>query len=129
MTLVLGEFIAAWEVVLYCGKHIFILMNEAEKSHLVHLFPNPLFFFLLQVFLPVPFMMVAMSFFLVLAPIVWSPNMQYVYAFLFMLGSLIIYLPFIHFKWRFAFLDKITCHLQLLLEVCPADGPAEGKCE
>ncbi|XP_039551569.1 solute carrier family 7 member 13 isoform X2 [Passer montanus] len=82
-----------------------------------------------KVFLPVPFMMVAMSFFLVLAPIVWSPNMQYVYAFLFMLGSLIIYLPFIHFKLHFAFLDKITCHLQLLLEVCPADGPAEGKCE
>ncbi|NXM21916.1 S7A13 protein, partial [Ploceus nigricollis] len=82
-----------------------------------------------KVFLPVPFMMVAMSFFLVLAPIVWSPNMQYVYAFLFMLGSLIIYLPFIHFKLHFAFLDKITCHLQLLLEVCPADRPAEGKCE
>ncbi|CAN8183872.1 unnamed protein product [Coccothraustes coccothraustes] len=82
-----------------------------------------------KVFLPVPFMMVAMSFFLVLTPIVWSPNMQYVYAFLFMLGSLIIYLPFIHFKLHFAFLDKITCHLQLLLEVCPADGPAEGKCE
>ncbi|NXI12389.1 S7A13 protein, partial [Irena cyanogastra] len=82
-----------------------------------------------KVFLPVPFMMVAMSFFLVLAPIVWSPNLQYVYAFLFMLGSLVIYLPFIHFKLHFAFLDKITCHLQLLLEVCPADGSAEGKCE
>lgn len=100
-----------------------------KKSQLVNLFLKPLFFFLLQVFLPVPFMMVAMSFFLILAPIVWSPNMQYVYAFLFMLGSLIIYLPFIHFKLHFAFLDKITCHLQLLLEVCPADGPAEGKCE
>ncbi|NWZ74964.1 S7A13 protein, partial [Poecile atricapillus] len=82
-----------------------------------------------KVFLPIPFMMVAMSFFLVLAPIVWSPNLQYVYGFLFMLGSLIVYLPFIHFKLRFAFLDKITCHLQLLLEVCPADGSAEGKCE
>ncbi|NXI75837.1 S7A13 protein, partial [Rhipidura dahli] len=82
-----------------------------------------------KVFLPVPFVMVAMSFFLVLAPIVWSPNLQYVYAFLFMLGSLIVYLPFIHFKLHFAFLDKITCHLQLLLEVCPADESAKGKCE
>ncbi|NWR11208.1 S7A13 protein, partial [Paradoxornis webbianus] len=82
-----------------------------------------------KVFLPVPFMMVAMSFFLVLVPIVWSPNLQYVYGFLFMLGSLIVYLPFIHFKLHFAFLDKITCHLQLLLEVCPAHGSAEGKCE
>ncbi|NXK57699.1 S7A13 protein, partial [Sylvietta virens] len=82
-----------------------------------------------KVFLPIPFMMVAMSFFLVIVPIVWSPNLQYVYTFLFMLGSLIVYLPFIHFKLHFAFLDKITCHLQLLLEVCPADGSAEGKCE
>ncbi|NXK84764.1 S7A13 protein, partial [Amazona guildingii] len=82
-----------------------------------------------KVFLPVPFVMVAMCFFLVLAPIVWSPNLQYVYAFLFMLGSLIVYLPFIHFKLHFSFLDKITCHLQLLLEVSPADEFAEGKCE
>ncbi|NWX34085.1 S7A13 protein, partial [Notiomystis cincta] len=82
-----------------------------------------------KVFLPVPFMMVAMCFFLVLAPIVWSPNLRYAYSFLFMLGSLVVYLPFIHFKLRFPFLDKITCHLQLLLEVCPPDGSAEGKCE
>ncbi|NXG75492.1 S7A13 protein, partial [Baryphthengus martii] len=82
-----------------------------------------------KVFLPVPFVMVAVSFFLVLAPIVWSPNLQYVYAFLFMLGSLLVYFPFIHFKLHFAFLDKITCHLQLLLEVSPADGSAEGNCE
>lgn len=104
---------------------------EGIKSQLVSLFPKPFFFsfFVLQVFLPVPFVMVAMSFFLVLAPIVWSPNLQYVYAFLFMLGSLIVYLPFIHFKLHFSFLDKITCHLQLLLEVSPADGSAEGKCE
>ncbi|KFP69717.1 Solute carrier family 7 member 13, partial [Acanthisitta chloris] len=82
-----------------------------------------------KVFLPVPFVMVTISFFLVLAPIVWSPNLQYVYALLFMLGSLLFYLPFIHFKLHFAFLDKITCHLQLLLEVSPADGCTVDKCE
>lgn len=80
-------------------------------------------------FLPVPFLMVAMSFFLVLAPIVWSPNLQYIYAFLFMLGSFIVYIPFVYFKMHFAFLDRITCHLQLLLEVSPPDGSAEGKHE
>ncbi|XP_062424546.1 solute carrier family 7 member 13 [Rhea pennata] len=80
-----------------------------------------------KVFLPVPFVMVAMSFFLVLAPIVWSPELQYVYAFLFMLGSLVVYLPFIHLKLHFAFVDKITCYLQLLLEVSPADGSADSK--
>ncbi|NWX04619.1 S7A13 protein, partial [Caloenas nicobarica] len=82
-----------------------------------------------KVFLPVPFVMVAMSSFLVVAPIVWSPNMQYVYASLFMLASLLVYFPFVYFKLHFAFLDKITCQLQLLLEVSPADGSAESKCE
>lgn len=87
------------------------------------------FFFLLQLFLPLLSVMVAIFFFPVLAPVVWSPNLQRVYAFLFILGSLIVYLPFIHFKLHFAFLDKITCCLEPLLEISPADGSAEGKCE
>ncbi|XP_060627675.2 solute carrier family 7 member 13 [Anolis sagrei] len=75
-----------------------------------------------KVFLPVAFGMVAVSLFLVLAPVVWSPKMQYVYAFLFMVGGLLLYLPFVHFKIHFGFFDKITCCLQLLLEVSPADS-------
>ncbi|OWK60005.1 Solute carrier family 7 member 13 [Lonchura striata] len=113
----------------YFGFSAWLMIGLTCASLIVLRYREPHLHRPYKVFLPVPFMMVAMSFFLVLAPIVWSPNMQYVYAFLFMLGSLIIYLPFIHFKLHFAFLDKITCHLQLLLEVCPADGPAEGKCE
>lgn len=85
------------------------------------MFPlKPLFHFL-QVFLPVAFAMVAISLFLVLAPVVWSPKVQYIYASLFMLGSLLLYLPFVHFKVHFKFVDKITCYLQLLLEVSPAN--------
>ncbi|XP_008106648.1 solute carrier family 7 member 13 isoform X4 [Anolis carolinensis] len=75
-----------------------------------------------KVFLPVAFGMVAVSLFLVLAPVVWSPKMQYVYAFLFMVGGLLLYLPFVHFKIHFGLFDKITCYLQLLLEVSPADN-------
>ncbi|NXL78250.1 S7A13 protein, partial [Leptocoma aspasia] len=113
----------------YFGFSAWLMIGLTCASLIVLRYREPHLHRPYKVFLPVPFMMVVMSFFLVLAPIVWSPNLQYVYAFLFMLGSLIFYLPFIHFKLRFAFLDKITCHLQLLLEVCPADGSAEGKCE
>ncbi|NWV78656.1 S7A13 protein, partial [Dasyornis broadbenti] len=113
----------------YFGFATWLMIGLTCASLIVLRYQEPHLHRPYKVFLPVPFVMVAMSFFLVLAPIVWSPNLQYVYAFLFMLGSLIVYLPFVHFKLHFAFLDKITCHLQLLLEVCPADGSAEGKCE
>ncbi|NWR92410.1 S7A13 protein, partial [Furnarius figulus] len=113
----------------YFGFSAWLMIGLTCASLIVLRYREPHLHRPYKVFLPVPFVMVAMSFFLVLAPIVWSPNLQYLYAFLFMLGSLIVYLPFIHFKLHFAFLDKITCHLQLLLEVCPADGSAEGKCE
>ncbi|NWW02560.1 S7A13 protein, partial [Oreocharis arfaki] len=113
----------------YFGFSAWLMIGLTCSSLIVLRYREPHLHRPYKVFLPVPFVMVAMSFFLVLAPIVWSPNLQYVYAFLFMLGSLIVYLPFIHFKLHFSFFDKITCHLQLLLEVCPADGTAEGKCE
>ncbi|NXI70830.1 S7A13 protein, partial [Anseranas semipalmata] len=113
----------------YFGFSAWLMIGLTCASLIVLRYREPNLHRPYKVFLPVPFVMVAMSFFLVLAPIVWSPNLQYIYAFLFMLGSLIVYLPFVHFKLHFAFLDKITCHLQLLLEVSPADGSAESKCE
>ncbi|KFU97203.1 Solute carrier family 7 member 13, partial [Pterocles gutturalis] len=113
----------------YFGFSAWLMVGLTCASLIVLRYREPHLHRPYKVFLPVPFVMLAVSSFLVLAPIVWSPNLQYVYAFLFMLGSLVVYLPFIHFRLHFAFFDKITCHLQLLLEVCPADGSAEGKCE
>ncbi|XP_076188293.1 solute carrier family 7 member 13 isoform X2 [Aptenodytes patagonicus] len=113
----------------YFGFSAWLMIGLTCASLIVLRYREPHLHRPYKVFLPVPFVMVAMSSFLVLAPIVWSPNLQYVYAFLFMLGSLIVYLPFIHFKLHFPFLDKITCHLQLLLEVSPADESTESKCE
>ncbi|KAK2527918.1 Slc7a13 [Columba guinea] len=113
----------------YFGFSAWLMIGLTCTSLIVLRYREPHLHRPYKVFLPVPFVMVAMSFFLVVAPIVWSPNMQYVYSFLFMLGSLLVYFPFVYFKLRFAFLDKITCQLQLLLEVSPADGSAESKCE
>ncbi|XP_068090966.1 solute carrier family 7 member 13-like [Hyperolius riggenbachi] len=82
-----------------------------------------------KVFLPIAFIVVGISAFLVLAPIVQSPKVEYFYALLFMLSSLIIYIPFIHFKLKIPFFDKLTCHLQLLLEVSPSDLYEDPKSE
>ncbi|KAE8599128.1 hypothetical protein XENTR_v10017073, partial [Xenopus tropicalis] len=74
-----------------------------------------------KVFLPVAFGVVLVYTFLFLAPIIQSPKVQYFYALLFMLSSMLIYFPFVHFKLRIPYFDAITCHLQLLMEVAPTN--------
>ncbi|XP_063306420.1 solute carrier family 7 member 13-like [Pelobates fuscus] len=74
-----------------------------------------------KVFLPIAYGVVAVTLFLVIAPIVQSPKVEYFYALLFMLSSLIVYFPFVYFKLRLPYFDKITCFLQLFLEVSPTN--------
>ncbi|KAH0617599.1 hypothetical protein JD844_016020 [Phrynosoma platyrhinos] len=105
----------------YFGLSVWLMIGLTCTSLIVLRYQEPDLHRPYKVFLPVAFGMVAISLFLVLAPVVWSPKVQYVYAFLFMLGSLLLYLPFVHFKIHFEFVNKITCYLQLLLEVSPAD--------
>nr|XP_057945110.1 b(0,+)-type amino acid transporter 1 [Doryrhamphus excisus] len=71
-------------------------------------------------------LMVLVSCYLVLAPIIDSPTMVYLYCTLFILGGLLLYYPFVHLKvkWSRRLMRPITMHLQLLLEVVPPE-----KCE
>ncbi|XP_075776568.1 solute carrier family 7 member 13 isoform X2 [Pelodiscus sinensis] len=113
----------------YFGFSVWLMIGLTCASLIVLRYREPNLPRPYKVFLPVAFGMVAVSLFLVLAPIVWSPKVQYIYALLFMLGGLLIYLPFVHFKLHFDFVDRLTCYLQLLLEVSPADVYADGKYE
>ncbi|XP_063307355.1 solute carrier family 7 member 13-like isoform X1 [Pelobates fuscus] len=74
-----------------------------------------------KVFLPIAYVVVAVALFLVIAPIVQNPKIEYFYALLFMLSSLIVYFPFVYFKLRIPYFDRITCFLQIFLEVSPTD--------
>ncbi|XP_061099045.1 b(0,+)-type amino acid transporter 1-like [Conger conger] len=69
--------------------------------------------------IPILFLIVAV--FLVLAPIIDSPQMEYLYVSIFILSGALIYVPFIHFKLCPGALDKLTVLLQLVLEVAPAE--------
>ncbi|XP_036398142.1 b(0,+)-type amino acid transporter 1-like [Megalops cyprinoides] len=66
-----------------------------------------------------PFLVIVTAIFLVLAPIVDDPQIKYLYVTLFMLSSIMVYVPFIHFKMCPGILDKVTLFLQLFLEVAP----------
>ncbi|XP_062996993.1 B(0,+)-type amino acid transporter 1 [Elgaria multicarinata webbii] len=75
----------------------------------------------------IPVIVTLISVVLVLAPIITAPELAYLYCVLFILGGLIFYVLFIHFKfsWAQKISKPITMHLQMLMEVVPAEEVTE----
>lgn len=67
-----------------------------------------------------PVLVVVAAVFLVLAPIVDQPQIEFLYVTLFVLSGAVFYIPFVHYKLCPGLLSKLTVVLQLLLEVAPA---------
>ncbi|XP_023149676.2 b(0,+)-type amino acid transporter 1 isoform X1 [Amphiprion ocellaris] len=68
-----------------------------------------------------PLLVILAAIFLVLAPIVDNPQIEYLYVTLFILSGIIVYVPFIHYKLCPGLLNKLTVFLQLFLQVAPAE--------
>ncbi|XP_034714507.1 b(0,+)-type amino acid transporter 1 isoform X1 [Etheostoma cragini] len=68
-----------------------------------------------------PILVLMAAIFLVLAPIIDNPQIEYLYVTLFILSGAIVYIPFIHYKLCPGLLTKLTVFLQLFLEVAPAE--------
>uniref|UniRef100_A0A3B4YUK7 Zmp:0000001267 n=1 Tax=Stegastes partitus TaxID=144197 RepID=A0A3B4YUK7_9TELE len=68
-----------------------------------------------------PILVLLAAIFLVLAPIIDNPQIEYLYVTIFILSGVIIYIPFIHYKLCPGLLNKLTMFLQLFLEVAPAE--------
>lgn len=58
-----------------------------------------------QVPIIIPAVVVIVSCYLVLAPIIGQPELEYLYCTVFILSGLIIYVPFVHYK--FSWIRKI----------------------
>ncbi|XP_033625641.1 b(0,+)-type amino acid transporter 1-like isoform X1 [Asterias rubens] len=67
----------------------------------------------------IPIIVLIASVYLVIAPIIDEPALEYLFAFLFILAGLLFYVPFVHYKYEPPFMKHITVFLQLLLEVAP----------
>lgn len=72
-----------------------------------------------KVFILIPVVMLIISIYLVVAPIVKDPEIGLLYAFLITIGGLIFYFPFVYFKWYPPYMDEITTFFQLVFEVGP----------
>ncbi|ESP01874.1 hypothetical protein LOTGIDRAFT_225086 [Lottia gigantea] len=73
----------------------------------------------------IPIVLVLISIYLVIAPIVYEPKIEFLYAFLFVMAGLIFYFPFVYWNIKLKGIDSITMYLQLILEVVPSNFPSE----
>ncbi|XP_067133364.1 b(0,+)-type amino acid transporter 1 isoform X5 [Centruroides vittatus] len=67
----------------------------------------------------IPIFVLIISVYLVLAPIIQNPQIEYLYATLFIVSGLIFYIPFVYYKFQLKIMGRITLFFQLLLEVAP----------
>jgi len=51
-----------------------------------------------QVFIGIPILVLLIAVYLVVAPIIESPQIQYLYATLFIVAGVIFYFPFVHYR-------------------------------
>lgn len=73
----------------------------------------------LQVPTFIPAVMLPVSLYLVLAPIIGHPQMEFLYIFLFLLSGFLVYFLFFYFQCQPKCLQTATMCLQLLMEVAP----------
>lgn len=55
----------------------------------------------------IPVLVLVISVYLIIGPIIDKPTIEYLYATLFILGGMVFYVPFVHYKIRVPFMGKI----------------------
>ncbi|XP_020037649.1 B(0,+)-type amino acid transporter 1 [Castor canadensis] len=81
----------------------------------------------IKVPLVIPILVILMSVFLIVAPIISEPAWEYLYCVVFIFSGLIFYFLFVHYKfaWAQKISRPVTTHLQMLLEVVPPEKDPE----
>ncbi|BFZ13109.1 hypothetical protein BsWGS_16148 [Bradybaena similaris] len=69
--------------------------------------------------IPIPVCMVIIAIYLVIAPIVNKPEIQYLYVIVFLVAGALVYFPFVHFKLKLPYFDSFTMWVQLIFEAVP----------
>ena len=70
----------------------------------------------------IPFLVLIGSVYLVVAPIIDNPKIEYIYSIIFMVGGALIYVPTVMYKLKMPMLAKMTQCLQLVMKVIPPSG-------
>ena len=75
-----------------------------------------------QVPLFIPILILIASVYLVVAPIIDNPKIEYIYSIIFMVGGALIYVPTVMYKLKMPMMAKMTQCLQLVMKVIPPSG-------
>ncbi|XP_052718980.1 b(0,+)-type amino acid transporter 1-like [Crassostrea angulata] len=74
----------------------------------------------IKVFILFPIIFLCCSLYLVVAPIIQNPRLEFLYAFLIIIGGLVFYVPLVHFRIHKSCFNPVTLFVQLLMEVGPS---------
>lgn len=64
-----------------------------------------------QVPIIIPYLVLVISVYLIIGPILDKPTIEYLYATLFILGGMVFYVPFVHYKLRIPFMGKFALNV------------------
>ncbi|CAH2068491.1 unnamed protein product, partial [Iphiclides podalirius] len=104
----------AW--IFYGGAMLALIVMRYTKPHAPRPYKVPII---------IPYIVLLVSSYLVVAPIIDKPQWEYLYAASFILGGLLVYIPFVKLGYSLPFMDKITVFLQMVLEVVPTSTTFE----
>lgn len=101
----------SFTVWIFYGMSMFALLLLRKTKHdIARPYKVPLF---------VPIIVLIASVYLVLAPIIDNPKIEYIYSILFMVAGALLYVPFVLYRIRLPFLGKITQKIQLIMKLVP----------
>ncbi|XP_049529940.1 b(0,+)-type amino acid transporter 1 isoform X2 [Anopheles darlingi] len=98
----------AW--IFYGGAMVALIVMRYTKPN----YPRPY-----KVPLIIPILVMLVSGYLVVAPIIEKPQIEYLYAVMFILAGLVFYVPFVHYGYHPKFMVNVTLFFQMLFEVVP----------
>ncbi|XP_018565288.1 b(0,+)-type amino acid transporter 1 isoform X1 [Anoplophora glabripennis] len=104
----------AW--IFYGGSMVALIVMRYTKPN----YPRPY-----KVPIIIPYLVLVISVYLIIGPILDKPTIEYLYATFFILGGMVFYVPFVYYKLRIPFMDGVTVFLQMLLEVAPTSTMLE----
>lgn len=70
----------------------------------------------------IPIFVLIISIYLVVGPIIDKPQIEYLYASMFIFAGFIFYFPFVKYKFHPEVMNKVTIFFQLLLQVAPTSS-------
>ncbi|XP_058125741.1 b(0,+)-type amino acid transporter 1-like [Anopheles ziemanni] len=73
----------------------------------------------------VPYITLAVSVFLSIVPVVSDPSPKYLFAVGFILSGVLVYTPFVYYKVRPSWINKLTYLIQVLFEVVPSSSKVD----